>query len=100
MHFPRIEWRALAAAARIAPDWPRGLLLGRRLGDWRRPAQRLGCASIHAAHQAFDAAAIADIRAEGLAALAYTVNHAGLAASLWRWGVASVFSDNPAALGR
>jgi len=92
--------RALAAAAQIAPGWPRGLLLGRSLRDWRRPVERLACRTIHAAHQAFDVAVIADIHGAGLTALAYTVNDAGLAASLWRWGVTSVFSDNPAALGR
>jgi len=90
--------RALAAAALAAPDWPRGLLLGKRLGDWRDAAARLGVRAIHAAHQAFDAATIADIRQAGLEVLAYTVNDPGRAALLWRWGVAAVFSDNPAVL--
>jgi glycerophosphoryl diester phosphodiesterase len=90
--------RALAEARVVAPDWPRGLLVGRVPRDWARAAERLGCVALHADHRRLDAALVAEIRGAGLAVLAYTVNDPARAETLWRWGVASVFSDDPGAV--
>jgi glycerophosphoryl diester phosphodiesterase len=77
------------------PGWPRGLLVGRVPADWRQRAATLGCAAIHADQRRLSAAQVAEIRAGGLAVLAYTVNDGNRARKLWAAGVASVFSDSP-----
>ena len=90
----------LAAARRVAPDWPRGLLLARIGGDWRAQAERLGAATINV-----DAAQLTHRRVETLRAaqrpvLAWTVDSPARARLLLRWGVASVFTDRPGLLIR
>jgi glycerophosphoryl diester phosphodiesterase len=85
----------LAAAAEAAPEWPRGLLVGALPADWRTRAEALGCAAIHADQGQLGDADVALVRAAGLLVLAYTVNDAAHAESLWRAGVAAVFADAP-----
>ncbi|CAA7623572.1 glycerophosphodiester phosphodiesterase [Magnetospirillum sp. SS-4] len=85
----------LAVARAKAPDWPRGLLVERLPGDWREQAGSLGCATIHADHRHLDSGSVAEIRAAGLAVLAYTVNDRQEEDRLRRMGVTSVFSDFP-----
>lgn len=89
------DHEALAAAALIMPAWPRGLLVERVPTRWRELAEAFGCAAVHAHHRGLNPAAVAAIRAEGLAVLAYTVNHKDRAESLWSRGVNAVFCDAP-----
>ena len=91
---------AMAAAAAAAPDWPRGLLVGRLPANWREQAAAFGCVAVHADHRHLEAGQVREIRAAGLAVLAYTVNDAAPAAPLWQAGVDAVFSDAPDRLGR
>jgi len=84
---------ALAEAARRAPDWPRGLLLGGVWGQGPGRARALGCAGLHADHRLLTAARVSAARELGLAVLAYTVNRIDRARRLWGWGVEAVFSD-------
>lgn len=86
---------ALAAAAEVAPDWPRGLLLDRVPAGWRRLADACGCVAICAHHRWLGGAGAAAIRAAGYGLLAYTVNRPGRARVLWSRGVVAVFSDCP-----
>lgn len=84
---------ALSEAARLAPHWPRGLLIA---GQWRGAVARargLGCLSLHVHHVLLSQARIAEARAAGLLVLAYTVNSRVLATRLWGWGVQAIFSD-------
>lgn len=90
---------ALAAAAEVAPHWPRGLLVDRVPSDWRRLADSFGCAAICAHHRWLGAAGAAAIRAAGYDLLAYTVNRPGRARALWSRGVVAVFSDCPDRIG-
>ncbi len=85
----------LEMARQAAPSWPRGLLVETLPNDWREQANRLGCAAIHADHRGLTDRVVADIRAAGLAVLAYTVNDHEEGERLRRLGVASVFSDFP-----
>ena len=64
-------------------------------GNWRVRAEKLGCATIHADHRRLHPALVAEIREAGYALLAYTVNDAARAQTLFGWGVTSVFSDVP-----
>lgn len=86
---------ALESAARVAPHWPRGLLVERVPADWRRRAEALSCTAVIAHHRGLSAAAAARIRAAGFCLLAYTVNRLARARRLWSHGVVAVFSDAP-----
>lgn len=86
---------SLEAAQRFAPDLPRALLVGAVPPDWRARADRLGCASIHAAQNRLSLADVESVRGAGFHLLAYTVNDPDVARRLFGWGVEAVFSDVP-----
>lgn len=86
---------ALVTAKDIAPDWPRGLLLGGQMADWRSRAEAIEAATINVYHQPQTQDSIAAFRAFGKPVLCYTVNDPGRAADLFDWGVSAVFSDAP-----
>lgn len=84
---------ALAGAAVGAPALPRGLLLDTPGEDWIARARDLGCASVHVRHDALSAPLVADAHEAGLAVLAFTVNEAGRALTLFDWGVDAIVTD-------
>jgi glycerophosphoryl diester phosphodiesterase len=86
---------ALSAARERAPSIARGLLFRAVPKNWRVLAEKLGCATIHADHRRLYPAIVAEIREAGYVSLAYTVNDAARAQTLFGWGVTSVFSDVP-----
>jgi glycerophosphoryl diester phosphodiesterase len=86
---------ALSAARQHAPQFARGMLFHRVPRDWRRRAETLGCASIHADHRHLTPAILAEICGSGYCALAYTVNDPARAGVLLNWGATSVISDVP-----
>jgi glycerophosphoryl diester phosphodiesterase len=86
---------ALTAARACAPSIARGVLFRAVPRNWRAVAEKLGCATIHADHRRLHPALVAEIRTAGYALLAYTVNDATRAYTLFGWGVTSVFSDVP-----
>jgi len=92
---------ALAAAQRIAPELARGLLVEAIPPDWPARVARLGAATLHAHHPAFDSATLCELNAAMAAGaaprvglLAYTVNDPAEAARLTAAGVA-VCTDRP-----
>lgn len=89
------EIPCLKAACRVAPHWPRALLLESLPADWRERAQPLGVDALHLDHRRLEAEQVAGIAAEGLAVRAYTVNDPVRARRLQDWGVTGVFSDFP-----
>jgi len=89
---------ALAAAGIHAPGIARGILFSSISKKWRAVAEELGCATIHADQQFLNPVVVADVRDAGYPLLAYTVNDPARAATLFAWGVTSVFSDNPGRL--
>jgi glycerophosphoryl diester phosphodiesterase len=86
---------ALAVARELAPGIARGLLVGAVPRGWRSLAERLGCATLHADHRRLSPAIVAQIAEAGYPVLAYTVNDAARARTLFAWGVTSVFADAP-----
>lgn len=86
---------ALEAAAAVAPGWPRVLLVERVPAHWARLTARLGCAGLGAFHRALPSALVGQLRAAGLAVLAFTVNRPGRARRLWKRGISAVFCDAP-----
>ena len=89
---------ALEAARAAAPDLPRGLLVGALPEDWAARLERLGCVTFHCSHRHLDAAAVAAVREAGYPMLAYTVNEAERARTLYSWGVDCICSDRPEAI--
>lgn len=85
--------RALAAAARAAPDLPRGLLLEDWPADWRERVRALAacCLDLESGLAAADRVAAA--HAAGLAVAAWTVDDPAEAARLRAIGVDAITTD-------
>jgi glycerophosphoryl diester phosphodiesterase len=86
---------ALAEFRAVNADVPTGLLLKSVPRTWRTLAVRLGCTTINVAHARLQPHLVDEISAAGYPVLAYTVNDPARAATLFDWGVTSVFSDAP-----
>jgi len=86
---------ALAVLRDLAPDWPRAVLVERVPGDWPALVRRFGAAALGAPHRALPTPLVGQLRAAGLAVLAFTVNRPGRARRLWRRGIDAVFCDAP-----
>jgi glycerophosphoryl diester phosphodiesterase len=84
---------SLAAARRVAPDWPRGLLLARIGCDWRARAEQLAAATINVNAVQLTARRVEALRTARRPVLAWTVNSPARARLLLRWGVSSIFTD-------
>jgi glycerophosphoryl diester phosphodiesterase len=87
------SYDALAAARKVAPTLPRGMLFDAVPRDWRRIVHELECVSLHADHRHLTDALVAEIRAAGLRVLAYTVNDPVRARKLVQWGVDMICTD-------
>ena len=89
-------WPAcLEAARQAAPDWPRGLICFRFPGDWQDRLAALGCTVLVCNHERLTRRRVEAIVGAGYPILAFTVNSPRRAATLLRWGVASIISDAP-----
>ena len=84
---------ALAAAAAVAPELPRALLMHRLPDDWLAQTRALGCVAIDLNHELLDAGLIDSAHAHGLKILAYTVNDPARAAMLTGIGLDLVITD-------
>ncbi|HYG89600.1 MAG TPA: glycerophosphodiester phosphodiesterase family protein [Azospirillum sp.] len=92
------EPECLDIAKALAPEIPRGYLLWDPPADWAAVADRVGAATINVEHGRQTASTVADYRATGRPVLAYTVNDAVRARTLFDWGVAGIFTDAPGRL--
>ncbi len=84
---------ALAAAAAVAPELPRALLLHALPTDWPQRLADLGCVAIDCFHELLSADLIGQCHARGLKVLAYTVNDPARAQDLLAWGLDGVITD-------
>jgi glycerophosphoryl diester phosphodiesterase len=92
--FSSFSFEALMAARQAAPRIPRGWLTGRiEPEDWER-MKALDAVSVHTNHKKLDAASVTRAHDGGYRILAYTVNDAELAESLFRAGLDGLFTDN------
>ncbi|WP_448192076.1 glycerophosphoryl diester phosphodiesterase [Azospirillum sp. sgz301742] len=92
------EPECLDVAKALAPEIPRGYLLWDPPADWATIADRVGAATLNVEHGRQSAGSIAAYRATGRPVLAYTVNDAARARTLFGWGVSAVFTDAPGRL--
>ena len=84
---------ALAGARATAPQLPRALLLDTLWNGWHGVARELGCVAIVCNHALWDAALVAQMHADGLRALSYTVNDEWAAQRLIDLGTDGVITD-------
>lgn len=83
----------LAEARRVAPELPRGLLLGKWADDTLAQAAALDCLSIHYNHKHLTAERVAQLKQAGYYLFCYTVNDLDRARTLLEWGVDSICTD-------
>lgn len=93
------DQKALTLCRSLAPEMPLGLLLDEWDKDWLDKARELQCYSIHLNRRLLNAARVKQIKEQGYAVFAYTVNRRRLAMKLFAWGVDAVFSNYPDLLG-
>lgn len=87
----RIE--ALRAAAQAAPQLPRGLLMDEWRPDWAEQTRALQCRALVCNHALWNAERTAQVHAQGLRALSYTVNDEWAAQRLIALGNDGIITD-------
>lgn len=86
---------ALQAAARAAPQLPRGLLVEALPADWPLRCAQLEVIALHVNADALWREQVAAIRAADLFLVVYTVNDPARAADLLAWGAHCIITDHP-----
>ncbi len=89
------EAKIVAELKRMAPDVPRALNSNRMSGAILNRAAELDCVSVHLRHDRLRRAGVARIKGRGLQSAVWSVEDAGRAAELWRWGVDAIISRTP-----
>jgi glycerophosphoryl diester phosphodiesterase len=89
------ERDSLAAARRVAPHWPRGLLAEVFPADWRQAMAGLGCVSMHLGWMRTRRTDVAAVKAAGYAFAVYTVNGVQAGRRLLDKGVDCLITDRP-----
>lgn len=84
---------ALAAAAQVAPEFPRALLVDELPENWLALLQETDSVALDINHTRLTEEMVGDIKLQGYNILCYTVNSAARADQLLSWGVASVITD-------
>ena len=89
------ERESLAAARRVAPHWPRGLLAEVFPRDWQEAMTALDCASFHLDWRRTRRRDVAAVKAAGYAFAVYTVNGLRAGRRLLDKGVDCLITDRP-----
>lgn len=89
---------SLEEARLLAPEIPRGLLIGRPTRRALDMLDRLECATLHCDAKRASRELVRTLEASGRPLLCYTVNDPFRARRLLDAGVAAVFTDRPAAI--
>ena len=89
------ERESLAAAKRVAPQWPRGLITEEFPKDWRQALAELDCVSLHMYWRRTRRADVAAVKAAGYAFAVYTVNGVRAGRRLLDKGVDCLITDRP-----
>ena len=84
---------ALAAARRVVPQLPLGLLCDRPPADWGQRLAAVDGYSLHCNANAIDDETLAEAARAGVPVLCWTVNAPVQASTLFARGVTSVFAD-------
>lgn len=87
---PILEWVRHHSATSML-----GFLMHRWNKEWEKICDRLQCVSVDVNYKILTQRKVKKIKDSNRTLLAYTVNDAELARTLFSWGVDAVFSDNP-----
>lgn len=93
--FSSFRRASLAALARSAPRFPRGLLVEELPADWAEAMQELGCATLHPSHKRVSLDELRALKEQRVPVLLYTVNEAERARELLEAGADAVITDAP-----
>ena len=86
---------SLEAAKRVAPFCPRGLLVERLPRDWRVAMERLECSTMHLSQKYAEPNRLAELKAEAVPLVVWTVNDPAQAEAMREAGVQAVITDMP-----
>lgn len=86
---------ALRAAAVVAPELARALIVGAIPHDWLRQLTAAGCEALHCRHHDLSPYRLDAVLEAAVPVRCYTVNDHDRARVLFSWGVESVFTDYP-----
>ena len=90
---------ALQVAQRLAPEFPRAVLVGDDIpADWRTKCEGVAAIALNPWHKTLTPEWTRTVRQAGYKVIAYTVNETARARELFDWGVDAVFSDAPGQL--
>lgn len=84
---------ALAAARAVAPELPRGYLVGKLPPDWRDTMKRLACVALHCNFKSLTAELAREIHEAGYAILLWTVNDPAIARQMLSLGADCLVTD-------
>lgn len=84
---------ALMAARDIAPDIPRGLLIGHVPDDWQAKLEQVGAIALHTNHKNLKENQARSIKDAGYGLFCYTVDDPVVAQRLMDWGVDAFCTD-------
>ncbi|TAG33262.1 MAG: glycerophosphodiester phosphodiesterase [Polaromonas sp.] len=83
----------LAAAQRVQPQLPRGLLLDELTPDWLETALALGCVAVVCNYKLWNADTVGQARKAGLKTLSYTANDPVVVENLLLLGTDGIITD-------
>jgi len=89
------EAKIVAELKRIAPDVPRALNARRISRALLNRAKELDCVSVHLRHDRLRGSGVARVKGRGLQLAVWSVEDAGRADELWRWGVDAIITRSP-----
>jgi glycerophosphoryl diester phosphodiesterase len=99
-HWPAVvvssfETEVIAKLKQTAPDVPRALNARRISRALLNRAKKLDCISLHLRHDRLRGSGVARVKSRGLQLAVWSVENAGRAGELWRWGVDSIITKSP-----
>lgn len=93
-----MDMEVLEVAAQLQPPWPRCLILEKETPDWRARVEQAQALLLCVQDQLLTPEFLQEIKGFPLPVLAYTLNEPARIKELLASGVASVYTDNPAAI--
>jgi glycerophosphoryl diester phosphodiesterase len=91
--FSSFSPEALMAARDIAPEIPRGLLIGHVPEDWQARLEQVGAMALHTSHKTLKQEQAKAIKDAGFGLFCYTVDDPEVAHRLLDWGVDAFCTD-------
>lgn len=91
--FSSFSTDALLAAKEVAPEIPRGFLIGTIPDDWQAILQKLGAIALHTNHKHLTPQQAKAVKDAGVGLFCYTVNEPERAREILSWGADAFCTD-------